>query len=86
LKRPPLVNRARNTPVAQWLQAKLLCAQAKIPQAAALIAKALNQLPPVVESDATNAAELVDKLADGRGKREFVSARSQMSGELGVLD
>jgi len=51
-----------------------------------LIAKALNQLPPVVESDATNAAELVDNLRWTRDNENLVSARSQMSGELGVLE
>jgi hypothetical protein len=83
------IKRARGTPVAQWLQAKLWLREGKVPQAAALLAKVASLLPAVPESTLTNSAEFADSLhvVDGgemAGASEH-SARAQVWGELGVL-
>ena len=81
------VARAKNTPVAQWIQAKLLLRAGKIPQAAALLAKVANQLPVVGSQELTNSTEFADGLHLQSGGYEYESGatRERVLGELGVL-
>jgi len=79
-------DRARATPVAQWLQAKLLLRAGKTDAAAALLAKVAALFPP--ETPSTNApAQLFDNLTVPGSTyfRPDVDAAAQVSGELGVF-
>ncbi|MEO7298088.1 MAG: hypothetical protein ABI042_05870 [Verrucomicrobiota bacterium] len=78
------INRAKNSPTAQWLQAKLLLRAGKVEQAAALLAKVSRVFPmdisktnvaPNLESNIFIEQELYEKISPGR----------QALGELGVL-
>jgi hypothetical protein len=78
-------DRARATPVAQWLQAKLLLRAGKTGDAAALLAKVAALFPP--ETPPTNApAQLFDNLTvEGfTYLQPRVYAAAQVSGELGA--
>jgi hypothetical protein len=80
------IGRARATPVAQWLQAKLLLLDGKTDAAAALLAKVAALFPP--EPPSTNApAQLFDNLTvEGSTYIDpTVHAAAQVSGELGAL-
>ena len=82
------VNRARQTPVAQWLQVKLFLRAGKIPAAAALLAKVADQLPLVSGNELSNSTEFAESLhmgANGFIMVEDNTARRQLLGELGVL-
>src|SRR5207249_4097539 len=81
------IDRARNTPVAQWLQAKLLLRTGKVDQAASLLAKVAHLFP--IESGGTKqAGQLKDSLYvelhrySGTGE---IDAAHRVLGELGVL-
>jgi tetratricopeptide (TPR) repeat protein len=81
------IDRARNTPVAHWLQAKLLLRAGKVDQAAKLLAKVANLFP--IESEETKqAGKLKDSLYvdshrySGIGE---IDAAHRVLGELGVL-
>jgi hypothetical protein len=79
-------DRARATPVAQWLQAKLLLRAGKTDAAAALLAKVAALFPP--EPPSTNAPEqLFDNLTleGSTYLQPKVHAAAQVSGELGAL-
>jgi len=80
------VDRARATPVAQWLQAKLLLRAGKTDAAAALLAKVAALFPP--EPPSTNApAQLFDNLTleGSTYLQPRVDAAAEVSGELGVF-
>lgn len=83
------IKRARGTPVAQWLQAKLWLREGKVPQAATLLAKVASLLPVVPESTLTNLTEFADSLRVVTGGEmtdlNEHSARTQVWGELGVV-
>ncbi len=82
------VQRAHNTPVAQWLQAKLYLRAGKVPQAAALFADVAERLPVLPTTEAFDSREFVDSLHVTRGGLawEFqTSARVRVLAELGVL-
>lgn len=82
------VKRAPNTPVAQWLQAKLLLRSGKLDAAAALLAQ-LSPLFPVLHevTDGPAPKGLMDSLTvvGGNWSDSRVSADRQLKGELGVL-
>ena len=81
------IDRARNTPVAQWLQAKLLLRTGKVDQAASLLAK-VAQLFPIESGGTKQAGQLKDSLYvelhrySGTGE---IDAAHRVLGELGVL-
>jgi tetratricopeptide (TPR) repeat protein len=80
------INRARATPVAQWLQAKLFLRAGKTDAAAGLLAKVAAQFPP--DQPPTNPpAQLFDNLslAGWTYTQHSVHAAAQVSGELGVF-
>lgn len=80
------IKRASGTPLAQWLQAKLLLREGKIAPAAALLARISGQFP--VESAGTNEpASLLDNLyvAFADEAREAHGVGLRVLGELGVL-
>ena len=84
------VKRAHNTPVAQWLQAKLYLRAGKVAPAAALFAQLADRLPVVPETEATNSTEFADSLhipTGGRYAHELdnSAARVRVLAELGVL-
>jgi tetratricopeptide (TPR) repeat protein len=81
------VKRARNTPVAQWLQAKLYLRSGKIPQAAELLSQLTRSLPVVPEVMSTNSTEFADELHMRFVTYELPSipARAQLLGESGAL-
>jgi hypothetical protein len=81
------INRGRNTPVAQWLQAKLLLRAGNVDQAARLLAKVASLFP--IETEETKpAGKLKDSLYVERyrysGMGE-IDAPHRVLGELGVL-
>ncbi len=79
------IKRARGTPVAQWLQAKLWLRSGQLAPAAALLSNVAKLLP--VAEHATNApmAEFADALQMDAGGDFLRPARQQLLGELGVL-
>jgi len=78
--------RAKNTPVAQWLQAKLLLRAGKIAPAAVLLAQVTEWLPVVAPGTLTNSPEFADSLNVARaGDWEENPARRQVLGDLGTL-
>jgi hypothetical protein len=82
------IDRAPNSPVAQWLQAKLLLRAGKLDQAAALLAKVSRSFP--IEAAGTNqiqTGEFKDSVyLDMSGYApDTISAPRQVLGELGVL-
>lgn len=79
------IKRARNSAVAQWLQAKLFLRAGKIPQAAALLAKVTHALPVVPQNELTNSTEFVDALRVPNDSYQLRISREQLLGELGVL-
>ena len=84
------IKRAHNTPVTQWLQAKLYLRAGKVAPAAALFVQLADRLPVVPESEATNSTEFVDSLyipTGGRYAHELdnSAARVRVVAELGVL-
>jgi hypothetical protein len=81
------VTRAKKTPVAQWIQAKLLLRTGKVPQAAALLAQVAKRLPVVASHELTNTTEFADSLhlPIERYEWELGTARGRVLGELGVL-
>ncbi len=84
------IKRAHNTPVAQWLQAKLYLRAGKVAPAAALFAQLADRLPVVPESEATNSTEFADSLHIPTGRRyahelDNSAARVRVMAEFGVL-
>ena len=79
------IKRARNSAVAQWLQAKLFLRAGKIPQAAALLAKVAHALPVGSPSELTNSSEFVDGLQVPNNSDQVRTSREQVLGELGAL-
>ena len=81
------VTRAKKTPVAQWIQAKLLLRAGKVPQAAALLAQVAKRLPVVASHELTNTTEFANSLhlPIERYEWELGMARGRVLGELGVL-
>jgi LysM domain len=81
------VRRARNSPVAQWLQAKLYLRAGKVSQAAGLISQLTDLLPVTAEVASTNSSEFADELRMTNHGYEpgSASARAHLWGELGVL-
>ena len=82
------IKRAPNSPVAQWLQAKLLLHDGKTAQAAALLASVAAAFP--IEPPGTNriaSAQFKDLLfiPPGDWTSDVVPAPRQVLGELGVL-
>lgn len=79
------IKRARQSPVAQWIQAKLLLRDGKVEAAAALLAKLTGHFP--LDRDAENAtAKLEDTLrVKTGGANENIAAGRQLLGELGLL-
>ncbi len=80
------IKRAPGTPLAQWLQAKLLLREGKVAAAAGILARISSQFP--LDSTGTNApASLVDNLrsAFADEQREAHGVGVQVLGELGVL-
>lgn len=78
--------RARFTPVAQWLQAKLFLRDGRVDEAGALLAKLCRAFP--TEPAGTNSAAeatLADSLYLKDGYSWTISMALQMSGEFGVL-
>jgi len=85
------IKRAHNTPVAQWLQAKLYLRAGKIAPAAALFAQLADRLPVVPESEAANSTEFADSLHIPTGgsyahELDNSAARVRVVAELGVLE
>lgn len=79
------VNRARSTPVAQWLQAKLLLRAGKTQPAAALLAKVVDLLSVVSANELTNSTEFADSLRMPVHGWDDESVRTHVLAELGVL-
>jgi len=81
------LNRARSTPVAQWLQAKLYLRAGKVDAAASLLAQVC-KLFPLEPSDTNHLAKLrlADSLYLENGGYETVSVAQQVRGELGVFN
>ena len=80
------VDRARGTPVAEWLQAKLLLRAGKINEAANLLAKVSREFPrelPGTNSSANLAQSLFVDINPVWGER--IAIGRQSAGELGVL-
>lgn len=80
------IKRAPDSPVTQWLQAKLLLRDGKVKQAAALLAKVTRSFPPEPPSTNTPAsfAENLSVVINSEYD-ESLSAGQQALGELGVL-
>lgn len=73
--------RAPGSPVAQWLEAKLLLRAGKINQAGAMLAKVVK----LMESD-DHTNQLKDNLTiECEDSEDFISVSNQVLGELGVL-
>ena len=81
------INRAKNSAVAQWLQAKLWLRAGKIQQAATLYAKVAARLPVISSGDDSHPGQFADSLfmRDDEYALGGVAARNQVLGELGVL-
>ncbi|MFO1514418.1 MAG: LysM domain-containing protein [Verrucomicrobiota bacterium] len=79
------IKRARNAPVAQWLQAKLFLRAGKVSQAAALMAKVATLLPVIPAAGTNEVSEFADSLYFEQGPNDHHAARKQLLGELGVL-
>src|SRR6266581_6353182 len=79
------IKRSIGSPVAQWLQAKLLLRAGKLQSAATLLARISLQFPIIHEG--TNAPAPVDRkdTLEVRGDYYWTSAERQIQGELGVL-
>lgn len=80
------IKRAPASPVAQWLQAKLLLRAGKLSEAAALLAKVSRSFPTAPPG--TNApVGFADTLLIGHNEayRETINAAQQVLGELGAL-
>ena len=82
------IKRAPSSPLAQWLQAKLLLRAGKLQSAASLLARISPQFPIIHEG--TNAPAAVDRkdtltVSGGDYSSYRTSAERQMHGELGVL-
>jgi hypothetical protein len=78
------IKRAPASPVAQWLQVKLLLRAGKVSQAAALLAQVTRRFP--LAANSTNAlAGLKDNLTVERNDEENTEAAGQVLGELGVF-
>lgn len=80
------INRARNEPVAQWLQAKLLMRAGKIDAAAKLLAKVSRQFPQQFpdEGKSRNFAENLS-VNMNEVEHDYITTGQQALGELGVL-
>jgi LysM repeat protein len=80
------IKRAPGSPVAQWLQAKLLLRAGKLQSAAALLARVSTQFPIVHEgTNAPAPVERKDTLTVDGNYYFPTSAERQVHGELGVL-
>lgn len=82
------IARAPNSPVAQWLRAKLLLRAGRLAQAAALLAEISPRFPIIHEgTNAPPATERKDILTVGNTLESFspLLAERQVQGELGVL-
>jgi len=81
------IKRAPNSPVAQWLQAKLLFRAGKVDQAAALLARVARYFPVEPRTNGTPPVELKDSLFVDKnwGETCCVPAERQVLGELGVV-
>jgi tetratricopeptide (TPR) repeat protein len=79
------IERARRTPVSQWLQAKLFLRAGKVPEAAALLAKVANLLPVLPASETNETTQFADGLRMANDSSDRNSARKQVLGELGAL-
>ena len=80
------INRAPASPVAQWLQAKLLLRAGKVNEAGALLARVVRRFPPAVNST-NRPAGLPDTLSVVRDddSGDNMDASGQALGELGVF-
>jgi len=80
------VNRAPDSPVAQWLQAKLLLQSGQVRQAGALLAKVARRFP-VLDSSTNAPPALADDLTMPRNDdvSENLNLPRQVLGELGVF-
>lgn len=82
------IRRAPDSPVAQWLRAKLLLRAGKLQEAASLLARLSSRFPIIHEgTNAPPAQERKDVLMVGgdSGSGYGISAERQVQGELGVL-
>lgn len=79
------IARSRNTPVAQWLQAKLLLRAGKVAPAAALLANVAKLLPVTGCSNTDEVSEFADALQMDADVSYRRPARRQVWGELGAL-
>lgn len=77
------IDRARNSPTAQWLQAKLFLRAGKVGQAASLLAKVSHAFP--MEISETNTSPNLAGNLSIESDYEDISAGKQALGELGVL-
>jgi photosystem II stability/assembly factor-like uncharacterized protein len=74
--------RAPESPVAQWLEAKLLLRAGRINQAGTMLAKVVK----LMESDDGHSNQLKDELTvDCEDSEDLITASNQVLGELGVL-
>ena len=78
------VKRATNSPVAQWVQAKLLLRDGKVDQAVTILAKLTRVFPLLEPTNSTNAA-LWESLYVRGAEGGQLSIGRQALGELGVL-
>jgi hypothetical protein len=78
------VKRATNSPVSQWLQAKLLLRDGKVDKAASLLVKLTRVFPLIEPTNAANIA-LFENLYVPGGETSEMSIGRQALGELGVL-
>lgn len=81
------INRAKQSPVAQWLQAKLYLRAGKLQQGAALLAKVSAQWPVADAGNTNRTSDLADSLyaSFDQYSSDETSVRHQVLGELGVL-
>ena len=78
------VNRSTNSPVSQWVQAKLLLRQGKVDQAATILGK-LTRVFPLVDPTNSTHATLMENLYLHNGDNFVLTPGRQALGELGVL-
>jgi len=79
------VKRARSTPAAQWLQAKLFLRAGKVAAAAALLANVADLIPEIPTDENSERLPFADSLHVGYGVSDWNPASKQVLGELGVL-
>lgn len=77
-------NRSTNSPVSQWVQAKLLLRQGKVDPAAAILIR-LTRMFPLSETTNSASAKLIESLYIHNGDDPVLTPGRQALGELGVL-